>query len=687
MKKNETLKKHHFWILFGLVPLFVLIAVLVITSSVGARINDQNAAIKTSEDSIKGKTPLPEKLIGVIDVRTEEVKKKKTSLWERNWELQKHLFVWPQSPQLKAIEKMDLPFGAKIPEGDSFAFGEFKKPEVYLAEYYYVDPSTRSPKPQGMVLSVAPTEFSGGWQKVLRHVSTWGQANPTSNQIWLMLEDIWIQRSLLQAIRSVNEQMAQFHRVKFVRDGITIDDPDSKATLKDPLRRRFESRTWAVELEVKSNENKPVLTGRLINLTDRLQLMGLNNTMILNVWFDKSKEARPFEFRIGGEFLPGNGAVKADGSPANVLDIVPTAEHMIPPTYGNVTEIVRVEQKFDTRTVPIRRIEDLALGFTDARYAGAKLLLPQYLQKLEAAATTTSDTSTTGSDSGLSGSGLGPPPMPGAGGLPPRPGLGGTGIGGTGGDPTAGAAGGAGGPLESIIDANKKRYIDVKNAVRRMPVGIRVIVDQSLMQDVLLAFANTPLRFQVTQVTWKRFRGTLGDSTGDGSSGSAGEGSVVGSLSGNFSTDLRPPGGGKFGTGGGFGPPIGPGPSPGGSGFGPPRPGLGGSGMGGPTNPYSPFSPMGGLSTVSESQLTAGLVELSIYGVVSLYEKYSSEQEAAAEAKEKEAKDKEPKGKDEKASTPMDGEPKKGPTDPASKDPMAPESKKSKTRRRTRIAG
>jgi hypothetical protein len=35
-------------------------------------------------------------------------------------------------------------------------------------------------------------------------------------------------------------------------------------------------------------------------------------------------------------------------------------------------------------------------------------------------------------------------------------------------------------------------------------------------------------------------------------------------------------------------------------------------------------------ATVSESQLTSGLIELSIYGVVSLYEKYQPNAEAAA---------------------------------------------------------
>ena len=44
----------------------------------------------------------------------------------------------------------------------------------------------------------------------------------------------------------------------------------------------------------------------------------------------------------------------------------------------------------------------------------------------------------------------------------------------------------------------------------------------------------------------------------------------------------------------------------------------------------SPFGPGGTMTSVSESQLTAGLVELTIYGIVSLYEKYQAPAEPAA---------------------------------------------------------
>jgi hypothetical protein len=59
----------------------------------------------------------------------------------------------------------------------------------------------------------------------------------------------------------------------------------------------------------------------------------------------------------------------------------------------------------------------------------------------------------------------------------------------------------------------------------------------------------------------------------------------------------------------------------------------------------------GSLTTVSEAQLTSGLVELSIYGIVSLYEKFPTPTPDAApkdEEKKDEKKDEKPKDKDPK---------------------------------------
>ena len=722
--KSTALKKNHFWILLGLAPLFLLIAVLTMSSSVGGAIDKLEADIKKAQSDIAAKGNVkPEALITKLDKQIEDVKKKKVSLWEENWNRQKGLFTWPNTKLLKEIEQADLKFGAPIPN-DRDQYEQFKNPEVYLAEFSTTavkNQNKLAPGAKGMVEQIAPTQFNGGWERILRHVNVMPESVLTSEQIWLMMEDIWVQRSMLEAIRSVNSRLAEFRRVRYERDGVVIDDPADRNT-QSPLRRRFESRTWAVELEVvelpvddkdtpldpresKGTRTKRFLTGRLINLTDRLQLMGLGNTMVLNVWLDPAKEAQPFEFKIGGEFLPGVGAtrtVRVKGPngreeevtvPANVLQIQPTRDHIIPPT-TTVAEIARVEQKFDIRTVPVRRIEALALGFPDSRHAKSQLKPPSFYAPKEGESAAGG---TTGGPGGLpmggAGSMSGPPP----GSLGPTPGgrPGDEDFGGGGGVSASGGGGQkwGGGSLDAVVMQNKKRYIEVTNEVRRMPVAIAVIVDQAYMQDVLLAFVNSPLRFQITQVTWARFRGTIAGGNTSGSTGEAGDVvfSGAGYSDGNLRDEIDPdglysggprggppigafnPGGGgrPGGSGSSVGPPPGIGPTgppglsgpggpiglggPGGSSFGPP-PGMGPGGPGfGPPGPGFPgpgggySGPTGNLTTVSESQLTSSLIELDIYGIVSLYEKYvpeeSSDAKEAKDGKEaKEAKAPAPKG-------------------------------------------
>ncbi|MBA4062875.1 MAG: hypothetical protein C0501_04050 [Isosphaera sp.] len=583
--KNDALKKHHFWILLGVVPLLVLIAVVMVTSGVG---DDTAKAREKTEAAVKNiaakQNPKSDALIGKLEGQVREVGGRKQDLWKANWDRQKDLYTWPNSPRLKAVEQLNLKFGAPIPN-DDFQYGEFKKPEVYLAEFSAAavkTPGALPPDFKGMADTIAPTQFKGGWRSVLRYVDPFPvEAELTSEQIWLLMEDIWVQRSLLDAVRSVNAQMARFDRVKYEKDGQTIDDPDPKGSAKDPLRRKFKSRVWEVELEVAEKDGKKSLTGRLTNHTDRLQLTGVGSTMVLKVWLQPDAPGvEPFVFKIlGNEFVPGRGAVKADGkTPANVFDITPLDDHILPVT-ATVAEIYKVEQVFDARTVPVRRIEAMRLGKTDSRYAAlqANLLTPKFPAWQEPKTDPAATTALPGADGATS--------------TTTRPA-----------DPTVtDPAGGEKGDksLEAVVNGNKKRYVEVTDNVRRMPVGVVLLVDQAYQQDVMLAFANSPLRFQVTQATWARYRLGMG---GLGTAGSAGPddgGGVQSSGPGVIGEGLRGSGGGGFRGGPDF------------DGGRPPFPGSGPPGS----------VPATGPGTVSESQLTSGMIELSVYGIVSLYEK------------------------------------------------------------------
>lgn len=374
---KDKLKKHHFWILFGLVPLLVLIAVITISSGVGAAIEDRQAKIKKAQDDVSAKRGAKgNKLIEKMVKRAEDIANKRTELWEVNWKKQFPLFTWPKDSagllsRLDYDEKgQGLAFGDKAIPTANGELDVFRRKEVYLNEYakmaeriaptQFGSGAASAPAGGGGLLGGRPgaglvgggsTPRAGdGWQAVLRHVSEWGQQQPTPYQIWLALEDMWVQRAMIEAVRSVNEEISRF-------DPKPLAKADGGAAQEDPLHRRFVNRIWDVELWVDKVENKQVMKGKLTNNTDKLQLLGSGSSLILNVWLDENT-AEPFKFKIGGEFVPGRGT----------MTIVPTVDHNIPPGTP-VTKIAKVEQVFDGKTVPVRRVDKLVLGYPDARNA------------------------------------------------------------------------------------------------------------------------------------------------------------------------------------------------------------------------------------------------------------------------------------------------------------------------------
>jgi len=660
MKSESPIKKHHFWLLLGVVPLLTLIGVLMISGRVGGEIAKRKADLKAANDKIQSKmNPKTNALIAETEKVVGQVSKRQGGLHEENWTRQKHLFTWPtNSKLLKEYEKANYKFGDPLPTAKG-EFDEFRARgnEVYLPEFSTLLKKDAVGPGTGMADKVAPTTFRGGWQSVLRHVNDWGGSQLTKDQVWLIMEDIWIQRSLLEAITTVNAEVAAYRRAvrndktgalspdtSFDEDGFKLDKANKRVSTPDEEKTKalFANRTWALDLELVKEGNDLFLGGTLTNLTERLQLMGTNNMMTLRVWFSKDKAAQPMLFRIGGEYLQGVGSVRTDRievspgkfeektGPGNVLKIVRVPDlHRVPATL-NATEIVRVEQVLDVRTVPVKRIDALELGKLDSRYAAMQLVTPSFIKE-EAKPPAGGDTGggPGGTPMGTPGGGPGAPPMPGGGpGAPPGPG-GPPGSGGPGGGSGAGQLSG-GGSVATVIDGNRKRYLPDAGAVtgqppsvRRMPVAVVVVVDQAHMQDILLAFANSPLRFQITQVTWRRYRGN--DLTNPNAATSAGGdddinfGTGRNNITGSSDPDSRPGGSPPPMPMGGPPPMGGPGPVPSGPGPGGSPPGPGGS-------PPGPGSSGGSTppSTVSDAQVTSGLVVLNVYGIISIYEKFDA---------------------------------------------------------------
>ena len=137
-----------------------------------------------------------------------------------------------------------------------------------------------------------------------------------------------------------------------------------------------------------------------------------------------------------------------------------------------------------------------------------------------------------------------------------------------------------------------------------MPVGLDLVVDQAYVNDVLIALGNSPLRVQITQTQWQRFRDPL--AVGGSPSGAPPSEEPEGGTPPDFGGGGEDSESGRRGSSG-----LGQ-PRPPGSGTGAMFPG--GSGLGG-------SAPGGSTGSLPQSQVTAGLVELAVYGIVSIYEK------------------------------------------------------------------
>jgi len=143
----------------------------------------------------------------------------------------------------------------------------------------------------------------------------------------------------------------------------------------------------------------------------------------------------------------------------------------------------------------------------------------------------------------------------------------------------------------------KSRYIDLTDQVRRMPVALVVTIDQVNVPDLLVTLENTPrMRFQLTQYHWQRIHGGM-TSAAPGGSPSSGMGS--GAMSRPSASDSRSdprmnsPMGAGLGAGGG----------------GAARPGT------------SPDTSAHAAAFLENEQNTVSLVDLTVYGIVNVYER------------------------------------------------------------------
>ena len=349
---KEMLKKQHFWLLLIPVVIGLLLAWIGVLGVVDGATEEKKAANDSAKAEIDRANAQSREVLTLYDARKGSLSNLRTQRWKEMWDIQKPVYEWPSSlgEDRVALVK-DLKFGTEI--SDSKFLDAFRD---YFDKGY-----------EKMVDNAAPIQFQGGWQAVLRHVAKWTK-NPESEDVWLAAEDYWVEREMLRSLNEVNKEAAKLK---------------PRTPEKDGLRKRsFAGRTWELNLEMVDKSNGIAIQGTIRNLTPRLQPFNMTNELLFKIWLSDDPAARPFLFSVEGASMEGGKT-----EPIKFIE----KKHIV--LEGNPRGLYRVEQVFDVRTAPVKRLDQLFIGTysdsgpgaVDSRHSKAELQMPAFSEKAVAA--------------------------------------------------------------------------------------------------------------------------------------------------------------------------------------------------------------------------------------------------------------------------------------------------------------
>jgi hypothetical protein len=492
---KETLIKHHFWILSGCVLPLALFALIWLPTMVSGDNDEDMAKIEKAEKAMANPGDIKnKKFLDALEEEDGQLGVQKAKIWADVWQAQKGLFTLPKELQKVDIDK--VAFGSSI-----FDLGGTELLSLFARKEVYADYVTNIYEKE---VPIAPTWYGdheeGTWKDILRWVPSW--KDPDDEEIWLSMEDTWVQRELLRAIKQTNEGVAWFTP--------TDQGPAAQPSAEAPRKRSFRNPYWQLDLDLPLDGK--VLKGKLTNISKRRQQP--NVTFWVQV-LPKEDLKVPFAINLTDpKLLPAERQrlpfatdrerqlfveVRVSGDTLAVGESLTLPE--VPCKIG--TGLFSVLQQLKLETAPVKCLKGIRLGEMSER---TSLLGKQLKSRAEE-----------------------PAPAPAKGMSAPAGGIGGSA------DAKAAAADeakklmGSGDKADSSSGSGsstkngleRKRYVEVTTQVRRMPVAIRVLADQDHMQDLLRALANSKLRMQTTQVYWNHTNSPQAAAPGKASDGPA----------------------------------------------------------------------------------------------------------------------------------------------------------------------
>ena len=443
----------------------------------------------------------------------------------------------------------------------------------------------------------------------------WDLTRDISEEAWIVMEDMWIQQELYRLIRLANDYVGKFkpdYLVEFKKkenyanlqkaildknQGPKTDpsnpddmgekdkkeigkiDGEGKAELpkKDKAEKNwvgedvnfgeltghtfeFENPYWRLRLNlIEENGKREKLSVIIKNLLGRRQRLELSFLVKLH----KGSPAEEITLPPAKSQPDAGEPLAPTGSPGDERQFTIQLSPNVP-RQG----VFGVEQVLTWETAAVKRIDEVLIGAPD-RQSHSHRTYPKSLRPYREVAPKP-DANTQEGPGG--GKGPGNPPV-----NPPGKGASDKGMPNI---PKDFGKGGGGGGQTGPNGIQKVRYLEVSEQSRRLPVAISLIVDQDSVDRVQTAFGNSKIRFLTTQVLLNRYPSSIRPPIVVETKGSD-----------KKSTDLpKGPGG---------------------------QPDKGGVVLPGGGNPGG-----GSPSVASSGEDLEGNVEMVIYGIVTLYERY-----------------------------------------------------------------
>jgi hypothetical protein len=591
MKANfdkEALLKHKFWVLFGTFLLLWLVGVIVLKVGASGALEDNKKKFVQAQKEIK-EVPRP-KNINEYRKPWEEYggvyKKNKDVVWKEAWDAQKGMITWPRHTRDELRKLWDnaesfQDWLTKMKNLESTQLRGDYKDTFYVKQFDglkdYVAPVEFKGSDAGFATLMAPeTGTSTGASglgapdpRSLRPGVVPGRPGGENATAGRSYADLFKETPTAEEVWLTQEdfwvKQEILHVIRATLDRIAkfkrVDLKGDDAKLPNGAIARYRFQNQHWELDLLIEKD-----GNKNYISAKSRIKNINPTHRVQP-IANPRTKGPLEFRITqGTAEPYILRVK--GEPRPFGEGADFGEQLSIDRI-NLAKDFEISEVLDWSTAPVRRVDQIKIGASGNSHRTAYVTLVANKNiPIEA------DPSTTTPSGGPVGTNLG-------GVTPTTPS---TPAGPSGPSGSSGATSSGPSPTTEVNQLTRNRYLSVTGQCRHLPLGVVVIVDQAHIHDFLASLASSPLRVQITQVMLQHARGIAPPLPA--------------------SADMMTPMGPML-------PPVGP---------------LG-TGKGGDrdrTPPRPPVGPGGpGLPGVGQEE-DPNLVELTVYGIAGLFERFPS---------------------------------------------------------------